>query len=119
MRTAGHIFETTLDISSVLRMDMNGQKTFNSVNPNSQPPESGFAVFVIFPLAAVGLKNCCLLQCAGCQLPVVPFSYPPAPSVSKGGGLPTQDAAVHWRYGNLAVWVMYKDNFSRIDTVSK
>lgn len=74
MRTAGHISETTLDISSVLRMDMNGQKTFSSVCPNSQPTESGFAVFVIFSLAAVGLKNCCLLQCAGCQLPVVAYS---------------------------------------------
>lgn len=65
-----HISETTLDISSVLRLDMNSQKTFSSVSPNSQPTESGFS----FPLAAVGLMNRCLLQCAGCQLPIVPYS---------------------------------------------
>lgn len=111
-----HVSETTLDSSSVLGMDMNGQKTFSSVSPNSQLTESGFS----FPLAAVGLKNCCLLQCAGCQLPVVPYSLTfPLHLFPKAGGLPTQDAAVHWHYGSLAVWVMYKDSSSRIDTVSK
>lgn len=71
VRTAVHLSETTLDISSVLKINMNGQKTFSSVSPNSQLTESGFAVSVSFPLAAVGLKNRCLLKCAGCQLPIV------------------------------------------------
>lgn len=39
-----------------------------------QPAEAGFAVSASFPLTSVGLKNCCILQSAGCQLPIVSYS---------------------------------------------
>lgn len=64
-----YLFEATQNISSVLRMDMEGQKT-SSINPRLEPAEAGFSVS--FLLAAVGLKNCCPLLCAVCQLSIVP-----------------------------------------------
>lgn len=71
MRTVVHLFRAILAISSVLRMDIDGQKTSSCVSPHSQPAEAGFAVSVCFPQAAVGLKKCCLLQYAGIQLPIM------------------------------------------------
>lgn len=66
VRTIMYLFEVTQYISSVLRMDMDGQKA-SSINPCSQPAEAGSSVSGSFLLAAVGLKNCCPLHCAVCS----------------------------------------------------